>query len=576
MQSFIRNIVVAFALLLVSVAVSAQECPEGGDTLRGGVPDTLRRTYRHTDAVKLLTIQGDTLAARDIWREIVSEDEEYAPAHYYLSMIGSCNDAERLDHARRAFVADSSNKWYVQHYATALLENNDYIGALPVYRRLLKLDQRDVRVYYALAYLYDINEMPYSAIAVLDSLDIRLGRDLTTSEFKQHLLVETKQYDRAVTNGVAVVEEFPYSIKARIHLAFAYELAGRDTMSMRTLEDALLVDSTNVDVLDVLVGYNLRKGNYERVFDYELQLMNSDEISAKDKVDRLWDYTYDTNLYAKYYFRIGTLVQALALKHPDNRDVIDLYASHLIRGGESERTMALDYLRSHLSDATSIAEDYIYVMQLEAFMNREDLIFEDLKTAMELYPANLSILSYAGFICGEYGNYRGAINIFKQCLNIVQDDNDRSIFWGYIGDVYHEQGNDNKAFKSYDKALRYNADNVLVLNNYAYFLSLKDKNLEMALAMSSRAVALESDNSSYLDTHAWVLHRLGRNDEAKGIMRQALSLSSQRDINLLMHFGDILWALGEKFLAETYWEKAVDNGFDSEEMERHKAEIMKQ
>jgi hypothetical protein len=43
-----------------------------------------------------------------------------------------------------------------------------------------------------------------------------------------------------------------------------------------------------------------------------------------------------------------------------------------------------------------------------------------------------------------------------------------------------------------------------------------------------------------------------------------------------MHYGDILWALGEKFLAETYWEKAVDNGYDAEEMERHKAEIMKQ
>ena len=58
-------------------------------------------------------------------------------------------------------------------------------------------------------------------------------------------------------------------------------------------------------------------------------------------------------------------------------------------------------------------------------------------------------------------------------------------------------------------------------------------------------------------------------------MRQALSLSSQRDASLLMHYGDILWALGEKFLAETYWEKAVSNGYDSEEMERHKAELMK-
>jgi tetratricopeptide (TPR) repeat protein len=94
--------------------------------------------------------------------------------------------------------------------------------------------------------------------------------------------------------------------------------------------------------------------------------------------------------------------------------------------------------------------------------------------------------------------------------------------------------------------------------------------------MSARAIYLEADNSNYLDTHAWVLHRLGRNDEAKSVMRQAISLSSQGDYNLLMHYGDILWALGEKFLAETYWEKAVDNGYDAEEMERHKAEIMKQ
>ena len=52
-------------------------------------------------------------------------------------------------------------------------------------------------------------------------------------------------------------------------------------------------------------------------------------------------------------------------------------------------------------------------------------------------------------------------------------------------------------------------------------------------------------------------------------MRQALSLSSMQDASLLMHYGDILWSLGEKFMAETYWQKAVERGYDKELMEAH-------
>jgi hypothetical protein len=56
-------------------------------------------------------------------------------------------------------------------------------------------------------------------------------------------------------------------------------------------------------------------------------------------------------------------------------------------------------------------------------------------------------------------------------------------------------------------------------------------------------------------------------------MRQALTLSSQRDASLLCHYADILWALGERFMAETYWQKAVERGYDKQEMESHIAEI---
>lgn len=84
---------------------------------------------------------------------------------------------------------------------------------------------------------------------------------------------------------------------------------------------------------------------------------------------------------------------------------------------------------------------------------------------------------------------------------------------------------------------------------------------------------LEPNNASYIDTYAWVLHRMGDNAKAKTVMSQALSQSAQRDASLLAHYGDILWALGEKFMAETYWQKAVDRGFDKDAMQQHVDEI---
>lgn len=116
------------------------------------------------------------------------------------------------------------------------------------------------------------------------------------------------------------------------------------------------------------------------------------------------------------------------------------------------------------------------------------------------------------------------------------------MIWGFIGDTWHqkatagEQDIDNnfaravrkgsfradmkQCYKAYDHSLRYDPDNAMVLNNYAYFLSLEGRELEKALTMSSRAIALTDNNPTYLDTHAWVLfagtHGRGQEGDAAG------------------------------------------------------------
>jgi tetratricopeptide (TPR) repeat protein len=54
----------------------------------------------------------------------------------------------------------------------------------------------------------------------------------------------------------------------------------------------------------------------------------------------------------------------------------------------------------------------------------------------------------------------------------------------------------------------------MVLNNYAYYLSEKKKNLERAEAMSRKSNELEPNNATYMDTYAWVLYQMKRYEQA--------------------------------------------------------------
>lgn len=541
----------------------------GHDANSFTMADTLSNTHRHTEAIKLLTIHRDSTAACRIWHDIIERDTAYAPAHYYLSRID--NNAQALHHAYRAFAADSTNKWYTENYATQLVAKRQYTRAIPIFRRLMRLDPKNLQAYHALAILYGTANMPYSAIAILDTAERRVGYNQYLAEIQQQLLLDTRQYDRAIEAGRRRVAEHPYDSNVRTSLAMAYDAAGRDSSARATLDEAFRLDTTNVATTTLIADYYYSKGNDERMLDYEARLLRNANLGIEEKLRRMAIHTSNIAFYGKNYLRLGAIIRGLAIDYPNHPKVVEAYASHLIAGGEY--TMALEYMRRHLHDEATTVENYITVLQLEHYLEDSESLTADMEDALQRFPDSFELLSFAGFMRSVRGDHEGAIAIFEEGVAKATTDAERSDMWGYIGDVYHDMGDDKRAFKAYRKALKYNADNILVLNNYAYFLALLDSDLEHALQMSARAVELEPDNASYVDTYAWILHRLGRNDEAKGVMRQALSISGQRDDSLLAHYGDILWALGEKFMAETYWQKAVERGYDKEAMERHIEEI---
>ena len=555
-------------MLICAVVVSTAVAQE-----RTTLPDSLSVGYRHIDAVKELSIRRDTAKARRMWSEIIEKDSAYAPALFYLS-ITDRNREQSLRYAHRAFASDSTNKWYTANYAEQLVSAGKYTRAIPIFRRLMRIDPTNIRSYHALAVIYGYNGMPYSAISILDSAELRIGYNYYLADIKQELLLSTHQYDRAVVEGKRRIDEHPYDIEAITKLADIYAVAGRDSLARATYERAFKLDTTNVQTIVAIADYYSRLGNTTRMLDYEQHLFRSDKLDIDTKMHRLSQYTVDMNFYAANYHRVGGIIRQMAIEYPNNRDVRGVYAQHLIYGGDHGQ--ALEYLLHHLEGYDVQPADFLLVIQLEHYLGLNDQMNRDMARALELFPHDTDLLSLYSYICSERGDYKSAISVLEWALVGVKDDLQRSSLMGNIGDMYHEMGDDKSAFRYYKRALALNEDNALVLNNYAYFLSLLDKNLDEALVMAERAVSLQPNNASYADTYAWVLHRLGRNEEAKRAMRQALTLSSQMDASLLMHYADILWALGETFMAETYWQKAVERGYDKGLMESHIKDIKSQ
>ena len=147
---------------------------------------------------------------------------------------------------------------------------------------------------------------------------------------------------------------------------------------------------------------------------------------------------------------------------------------------------------------------------------------------------------------------------------VIQNPQLKSNFLMLKGEAIYKQNKKEEAYKLFDKALEQDPENYLILNNYAYYLSVEGKDLDKAERMSGKVVERFPDNSTYLDTHAWVLFKKGEYTLAKFYMESALKNGGEDNPTLLEHYGDILFMLKKLDEAKAYWEKAKNFGGDSE------------
>ena len=186
-----------------------------------------------------------------------------------------------------------------------------------------------------------------------------------------------------------------------------------------------------------------------------------------------------------------------------------------------------------------------------------DLVMNFCDVAVNHDPSLMQAYSQKSVAYFWMGRNEDALELLGQGLRHVKTDADRAALYCLRGDFYHTLGNMERMYADYDSTLIYDPQNISVLNNYAYFLSIEDRDLERALAMSAVTLQMEPLNATYLDTYAWILFRMKRYREALGYLEKALRYLDEENAEIYEHYGDALYMCGEVDKALENWHRAV-------------------
>jgi tetratricopeptide (TPR) repeat protein len=258
------------------------------------------------------------------------------------------------------------------------------------------------------------------------------------------------------------------------------------------------------------------------------------------------------------------IAEQLAVQHPKDAQVAYSYGRVLVLNNQPEKAVE-QYKRSLEIDQSNVE---VWSRMLDIFTPKEkadSLKFYSDK-ALKLFPNLAAIHYYSGLAAYNKDDYPTAIKILNRAIDMLpEEDTDMlSRLYATLGELYNTTKEYKLSDQSYSKSLGLDPNNFLVLNNFAYFLSVRGENLEEAERMSRLSLELVPNEATFMDTYGWILYKQGKYSKAKEFIQKAIDKNGENaDGTLYDHLGDVYFKLNEKEKALEYWQKAKAKGTDN-------------
>lgn len=502
--------------------------------------------------------------AETLFSQALKLDPNSAATMYELANIYSFQNSKNqaLYYSKKAASLEPKNVWYQLLYASCLKENKMTGEVAAVYERLIKDNPNNYDFYYELANIYLFTNKPNDAIKVYNKIEDAIGVTEESSLQKLKIYRASDNSDKAVEEAKKLIRTFPKESKYYGILGELYQDKGQNEKALEAYNELIKIDSTNAYVHLSLADYYRNMKQNDKAFQEIKLAFKSKELDIDTKVKILLSYYAITENYPELKPDADELCKILVAVHPDEAKAFAMYGDFLIRDKKYELART-QYRKSISLDKEKYAL-WNQLLVIESELNDFAAMERESKEAMELFPNQPLPYFFNAVSNYQLKNYEAALSALTEGKVFVFD-NDLLLaqFYANIGDVQNQLKRHAESDAAYDRSLELDPTNPNVLNNYAYFLSLRNKDLEKAEAMSKKCNSLAPDNSSYQDTYGWILYKMKKYDDAKVWIGKAIENGGKTNGILLEHYGDVLFQLGDIDSAIKFWSDAKKYGGNS-------------
>lgn len=512
---------------------------------------------------------GNTEDAIRLFKKCLQIDPNNAAAAYELSIIAiNANDFQSAElYSRKAYSLNPENEWYAIIYVEALQRNKKPGEAVKIYQKLIKnLPERE-DIYYDFADCYLRMNKPVEAIDVYNELEKKIGVNAELSLQKEKIFVRMGKLEKAVEEINKLIATAPDEAKYYGILAELYAANNMDNDAVDTYQKALKIDPDNPYINLSFSEYYRQKRDYAKGFVYLEKAFDSEELDIDSKVKILLSYYVVSEKSEELKTQSLALCDMLIKAHPKEAK------AYSIAGDFYYRDKKLEKAKEYFSKAVALDKSkYVIWNQLliiESELQQFPEMIKHGKEAVELFPNEPTVYLLLGIAYLQEKNPSEALIVLNQGKNMIIDNKALlGQFYANIGDAYYRTKQMQLSDEAYDEALKINPNDTYVLNNYAYYLSLRNEKLDKAEEMSKKSNEIERDNASYNDTYGWILYGLGRYEDAKLWLEKAVANGAANNAVILEHLGDVYYKLNNIETALDYWTKAKKAGTGSDNLDR--------
>ena len=565
------NSVVLLLILFQLVCVTSFVRADERESIKQKLSSSEQRKfdYFYYEGLKLKNA-GKYDSAFEMFRHSLKIDTTSSAALYELSTYYlQLNQPEKaVSIIKKSLLYAPDNHEYRSTLATLLFNSGMFGEAADEYEILAKAYPNKPELNYFLAEAYSRMGEIGKAIDTYNALENIMGMNEALSMQKYQLFMTLEQKENAFLEIKKLAEKYPMESRYLIIIGDLYLQQNENEQALKYFRKAREIDPESPYYPVYMANYYEKTGLRDSAVQQINAALVNERLDVDTKLNILGRYIVQLQRSKQDIDGANTLFQSLLEQHPDESRLKLIYGEFLSTQRKFEEARFQYQLVTEIEPENIDA--WQQLLRLSMMAQELEEVIRICQKCREIFPDDFEFNLYMGMAYYQKNEFQMAIDTYNAALLNIPPENTPVIsdFYGQIGDTYFKMKKVEEAFGAYEEALKHNDKNIGVLNNYAYYLSLMKRDLSKAERMSAQTIKMEPNNSTYIDTYAWIFFMQKNYPLAKIYIEQAISKDRTNSPELVDHYGDILYMTGDKEKALEQWKKAKELGKNSATLDR--------